>query len=191
MLAEVDRILEALVDLGVDEGFPRERQKLANALFAARVSTDQIAAIGDWAARQRPRSLPGLVKATLGDETRRREVLDDLALMASRRGAAAAAGAPFQPGEAEWKHPAAPDQWDECDRARRIAARVDGDRREIGSVALEFHVSVGDAERLLAMGREMRPRLSAPAQSVEGDLHEARLQRFIGDMAKRKARGGS
>lgn len=182
MIADVDRILDALVELGIDEGFPRERQKLANGLLADGATTEQIAIVAAWAARQKPKSLPGLIKVTLADRERRAEVLADVALVASRRaGEAEAEAKPFQFGQGDWSATSSPDQWDECDRARRVAARVDGDRREIGSVAVEFRLSIDETERLLALGRELRPRLAGPALRAE-ESHEERTKRFVDAM---------
>lgn len=187
MVADVDRLVDALVDAGVHEGFPRERLALASQLMVRGITGEQIALLAAWARGQKTRNGAGLIATTLADEARCREVLDDVALVAARRKAAAGdPERPFQFGQGDWQASRDPDQWDECDRARRVAARVDGDRREIGSVAVEFHISVDEAERLLAVGRELRPRLSATPIAGIDEPHEDRVKRFLDDMRKRK-----
>lgn len=184
MIEDID---DAIATYEVHAGYPAQRRELAGKLFAAGITADDVAVLGDNLTAMQPRGAVPKILATalLAEDLPQR--LADLRRVAAARsqrtsprfGDKPTAVAPL-PGEdsAAW-------EWDrKCIMAR---SRVRSDRRTHREVAAELGVAEADLPAMIARGIEMAKPIDLPHRpAVEhvvqhpkrGDAEKSRQQKL-------------
>lgn len=172
-MKSIDDLSDELASYGVHEGYPTQRQDLAKELHTRGVGPADIEVLADFVMRKNPRTSPdrraAKLAAILADSEDCARKLADVAYVRDK----VATRDVFVP-EAD-------EEFDEADRAIRVAARVDSDRRRLDDVAAEFGLDPGMAAHLLNIGRELRDErrqgVSTAVVSDDDDMQE-RIDRW-------------
>ena len=164
----------ALIEADLFDGYPEARAKMAASLVMQGLNAAHVTQLATWGKKTFTRTAyaKSLAK-TLSDPKRTNQVLADLKRVASIRKPQAA------PGESERQSPVEPAEWDERDKARRMAALVDSDRKSMSDAARVLGISLSEAPPLLEQGRAMRSEVSrdtTPDKPEES--HKDRVDRF-------------
>lgn len=144
-----------LVAFGVDLGFPEQREAKAQALEDASLDLADVADLfAHFEASRDAETAPRISAAMAVEPQRLRQAIVDLRAYQKAKEArrAGSVRSPY-PGQGLWKSKT---EWDELDRCRAAACRVDTDRHEPAAVAHDLGVSVDELSGMLTKGRVLR-----------------------------------
>ena len=143
---------------GVDLGFPEQREAKAQALEDASLDLADVADLfAHFEASRDAETAPRISAAMAVEPQRLRQAIVDLrAYQKAKEARRTSGGRSPYPGQGLWTKAAPGSQWDDLDRCRAAACRVDTDRHEPAAVAEDLGVSVDELSGMLTKGRVLR-----------------------------------